>query len=53
MTTQDIVQKLWNLCDVLRDAGITHSDCVTEPVLPLKLSPGTGPAHGSPHWPPP
>ena len=22
MTTQDIVQKLWNLCDVLRDDGI-------------------------------
>ena len=33
MTTQDIVQKLWNLCDVLRDDGINYSDYVTELVL--------------------
>lgn len=26
----DIVQKLWNLCDVLRDDGITYQDYVTE-----------------------
>lgn len=30
MTTQDIVQKLWNLCDVLRDDGITYHQYVTE-----------------------
>ncbi|MFC1610129.1 hypothetical protein ACFL6C_04175 [Myxococcota bacterium] len=24
-TTQDIVQKLWSLCDILRDDGITRS----------------------------
>src|SRR5216117_3646992 len=29
-TTQDIVQKLWNLCDVLRDDGITYHQYVTE-----------------------
>lgn len=26
MTNSDIVQKLWNLCDVLRDDGINYSD---------------------------
>ncbi len=25
MTHNDIVQKLWNLCDVLRDDGINYS----------------------------
>lgn len=29
----DIVQKLWNLCDVLRDDGINYSDYVNELVL--------------------
>lgn len=35
MTTKDIVQKLWNLCDILRDDGINYSDYVTELVLLL------------------
>ena len=35
MTYNDIVQKLWNLCDVLRDDGINYSDYVTELVLLL------------------
>lgn len=35
MATNDIVQKLWNLCDVLRDDGINYSDYVTELVLLL------------------
>ncbi|MCR9910314.1 type I restriction-modification system subunit M [Vibrio campbellii] len=35
MTNDDIVQKLWNLCDVLRDDGINYSDYVTEIVLLL------------------
>lgn len=35
MTNNDIVQKLWNLCDVLRDDGITYTDYVTELVLLL------------------
>ncbi|MDQ7730516.1 N-6 DNA methylase [Halomonas sp. SpR8] len=35
MTNNDIVQKLWNLCDVLRDEGINYSDYVTELVLLL------------------
>lgn len=29
-TTHDIVQKLWRLCDVLRDDGITYHQYVTE-----------------------
>ncbi|MCG8426469.1 MAG: type I restriction-modification system subunit M [Chromatiales bacterium] len=35
MTNNDIVQKLWNLCDVLRDDGINYSHYVTELVLLL------------------
>ncbi|NWK79557.1 N-6 DNA methylase [Aquitalea sp. LB_tupeE] len=35
MNQNDIVQKLWNLCDVLRDDGINYSDYVTELVLLL------------------
>src|SRR5580658_7243442 len=30
MTTADIVQKLWRLCDILRDDGITYHQYVTE-----------------------
>lgn len=30
MATQDIVAKLWNLCNVLRDDGITYHQYVTE-----------------------
>lgn len=30
MNTQDIVQKLWNLCHVLRDEGIHYQEYVTE-----------------------
>lgn len=29
-TTQDIVAKLWSLCHVLRDDGITYHEYVTE-----------------------
>ncbi len=35
MNNDNIVQKLWNLCDVLRDDGINYSDYVTELVLLL------------------
>ncbi|MGO4416442.1 N-6 DNA methylase [Cupriavidus sp. KB_39] len=35
MSSNDIVQKLWNLCDVLRDDGIGYNDYVTELVLLL------------------
>lgn len=35
MTNTDRVQKLWNLCDVLRDDGINYSNYVTELVLLL------------------
>jgi type I restriction enzyme M protein len=30
MKTQEIVQRLWNLCHVLRDDGITYHQYVTE-----------------------
>lgn len=30
MTTQDIVTKLWNLCNVLKDDGVTYHQYVTE-----------------------
>ena len=30
MKTKEIVQKLWELCNVLRDDGITYQDYVTE-----------------------
>lgn len=44
MSTQDIVQKLWNLCNVLRDDGITYHQYVTELtyILFLKMADGTG-----------
>jgi len=39
-TTQDIVARLWNLCHVLRDDGITYHEYVTELtfLLFLKMS---------------
>ncbi|ESU73696.1 hypothetical protein T260_01185 [Geobacillus thermopakistaniensis] len=30
MNNQEIVQKLWNLCNVLRDDGITYQQYLTE-----------------------
>jgi type I restriction enzyme M protein len=44
MTTQDIVAKLWNLCHVLRDDGITYHEYVTELtfLLFLKMAKETG-----------
>ncbi|MBX9569848.1 MAG: type I restriction-modification system subunit M [Candidatus Obscuribacterales bacterium] len=30
MTTQDIVAKLWNLCNILKDDGVTYHQYVTE-----------------------
>ena len=43
-TTQDIVAKLWNLCHVLRDDGITYHQYVTELtyLLFLKMMKETG-----------
>lgn len=43
-TTHDIVQKLWNLCHVLRDDGITYHQYVTELtyLLFLKMAEETG-----------
>jgi len=44
MTTQEIVNKLWNLCNVLRDDGITYHQYVTELtyILFLKMAQETG-----------
>ncbi len=43
-TTQDIVARLWNLCHVLRDDGITYHEYVTELtfLLFLKMAKETG-----------
>ena len=43
-TTHDIVAKLWSLCDVLRDDGITYHQYVTELtyLLFLKMAQETG-----------
>jgi type I restriction enzyme M protein len=42
--TRDIVAKLWNLCNILRDDGITYTDYVTELtfLLFLKMLAETG-----------
>lgn len=44
MTNREIVQKLWNLCNVLRDDGITYHQYVTELtyLLFLKMMKETG-----------
>ena len=44
MNTQEIVQNLWRLCDVLRDDGITYHQYVTELtyILFLKMAKETG-----------
>lgn len=44
MTTQDIVAKLWNLCNVLKDDGVTYHQYVTELtyLLFLKMAEETG-----------
>src|SRR4051812_36919740 len=43
-TTRDIVAKLWNLCHVLRDDGVTYTEYVTELtyLLFLKMLAETG-----------
>ncbi len=44
MNTNDIVSKLWNLCNVLRDDGVTYHQYVTELtyLLFLKMTAETG-----------
>ena len=37
MNTNDIVSKLWNLCNILKDDGITYHQYVTELTLLLFL----------------
>lgn len=50
MNNQEIVAKLWNLCNVLRDDGITYHQYVTELtyVLFLKMAKETGSEKGIP-----
>ncbi len=50
MTTQDIVGKLWNPCNVLKDDGVTYHQYVTELtyLLFLKIAETTVPV--SVHW---
>ena len=40
MSNQEIVQKLWNECNVLRDDGVSYQDYITELtyILFLKMS---------------
>ncbi len=49
MNNQEIVQKLWNLCNVLRDDGITYQQYVTELtyLLFLKMMQEKGEKNGS------
>ena len=50
MTNNEIVAKLWNLCNVLRDDGITYHQYVTELtyILFLKMAKETGSEAGIP-----
>lgn len=50
MTNNEIVAKLWNLCNVLRDDGITYHQYVTELtyILFLKMAKETGSEKGIP-----
>ena len=43
--TRDIVQKLWNICNILKDDGVTYQDYVTEVtfLLFLKMAQETNP----------
>jgi type I restriction enzyme M protein len=49
-TTHDIVAKLWNLCNVLKDDGVTYHQYVTELtyLLFLKMAKETGQEQGIP-----
>ena len=53
MTTQEIVSKLWNLCNVLRDDGITYHQYVTELTYILFLKMGQGKRGQKARFPPP
>ena len=50
MTNNEIVAKLWNLCNVLRDDGITYHQYVTELtyILFLKMAKETDTEAGIP-----
>ena len=50
-TTHDIVAKLWNLCNVLKDDGVTYHQYVTELtyLLFLKMAKETGQEQGIPN----
>ena len=50
-STHDIVGKLWNLCNVLKDDGVTYHQYVTELtyLLFLKMAKETGQEQGIPN----
>jgi type I restriction enzyme M protein len=50
-TTHDIVGKLWNLCNVLKDDGVTYHQYVSELtyLLFLKMAKETGQEQGIPN----
>lgn len=41
-TTSDIVSRLWNLCNILKDDGVTYHQYVTELTYLLKMANETG-----------
>jgi type I restriction enzyme M protein len=49
-TTHDIVAKLWNLCYVLKDDGVTYHPYVTKLtyLMSLKMAKETGQEQGFP-----
>lgn len=48
MSTQDLISKLWNLCHVLRDDGITYHEYLNELtyLIFLKMVEETPPVSG-------
>src|SRR5436305_455886 len=50
-SNQDIVGKLWHLCNILRDGGITYPEYVTELtyLLFLRMAEETGSESGLPN----
>ncbi|WP_426991833.1 N-6 DNA methylase [Methylomonas sp. CM2] len=51
MSTQDLVAKLWNLCNLLRDDGVTYHEYITELtfLVFLKMVEETGQEEHIPH----
>lgn len=52
MSTQDLVAKLWNLCNLLRDDGVTYHEYINELtfLIFLKMAAETGTEDGRPEY---